>query len=142
MVEKLLCIFKISKKEKGSFRYIGLNVAQMGKEVFVDQNNYISSLKPVQLSTERVPQKDEELTIEAEKSKLRSISEQLLWVTSQTRPHAYFDSCRVSNYRGEELTRSKQTCEEVTIFNIKIGLLKPRMSESYCVLRCDSCKFT
>ena len=78
MVEKLLCIFKISKKEKGSFRYIGLNVPQMGKEVFVDQNNYKSSLKPVELSTERVPQKDEELTIEEEKSKLRSISEQLL----------------------------------------------------------------
>ena len=50
----------------------------MGKEVFVDQNNYKSSLKPVELSTERVPQKDEELTIEEEKSKLRSISEQLL----------------------------------------------------------------
>ena len=99
VVEQLLCIFKISKKEKGSFRYIGLNVPQMGKEVFVDQNNYKSSLKPVELSTERVPQKDEELTIEEEKSKLRSISEQLLWVTSRTRPDAYFDSCRVSNYR-------------------------------------------
>ena len=77
MVEKLHCIFKISKKEKGSFRYIELNVVQTGKEVFVDQNNYISSLKPVELSTKRVSQKHEELTIE-EKSKLKSISGQLL----------------------------------------------------------------
>ena len=36
----------------------------------------VSSLKPVELSTERVSQKDEELAIE-EKSTLRSISVQL-----------------------------------------------------------------
>ena len=36
----------------------------MGKEVFVDQNNYISCLKLVQLSAERVSEKDEKLTIE------------------------------------------------------------------------------
>ena len=48
-----------------------MNVVQTGKEVFVDQNSYISSLKPVELSIERALQKDEELTIE-EKSKLRS----------------------------------------------------------------------
>ena len=54
-------------------------------------------MKPVELSTERASQKDEELTIE-EKSKLRSISGQLSWVISQTRPNASFDSCRVSNY--------------------------------------------
>ena len=56
--EKLLCIFKISKKEKGSLKYFGLNVAQTSKEVFVDQNNYVSSLQLVELSTERVSQKD------------------------------------------------------------------------------------
>ena len=89
MVEKLLRIFEISKKKTESFRHIGLNVVhiglnvvhiglnvvhiglnvvQTGKEVSVDQNNYISNLKPVELSAERVSQKDEELTIE-EKSK-------------------------------------------------------------------------
>ena len=57
VVEKLIFIFKISKKEKGSFRYIGLNVVQTGKEVFVDQNNDISSLKPVELSAERFHKK-------------------------------------------------------------------------------------
>ena len=64
VVEKLLCIFKISKRKKSSFINIGLNVVQTGKEVFVDQNSYISSLKPVELSTERASQKDEKLTIE------------------------------------------------------------------------------
>ena len=141
MVEKLHCIFKINKKEKGSFRYIELNVVQTGKEVFIDQNNYISSLKPVELSTKRVSQKHEELTIE-EKSKLKSISGQLLWLTSQTCPDASLDCCGVSNHgqksQSEELTRSKQSCEKVIIFNIKIGLSrswKSRISEIYYVWR-------
>ena len=79
----------------------------------MDQNNYVNSLKPVWLYTKWTSQKDEVLTIK-DKSKLRSISGQLLWVTSQTRPDALFDSCRVSSYgkksQGEELTRSKQNC--------------------------------
>ena len=53
VAEKLLCMFKISKREKGSFRYIGLKIVQTGKEVFVDQNSYVSSLNQVELSTDR-----------------------------------------------------------------------------------------
>ena len=75
-LKNFFAFLRSARKKKGSFRYIGLNVVQTRK-VFVDQNNYISSLKPVELSTERVSQKDEELTIE-EQSKLRSISGQLL----------------------------------------------------------------
>ena len=65
--------------------------------MFIDLSSYISSLKPVELSTERASQKYKELRTE-EKSKLRSISGQLLWVTSQTPLDASFDSCRISNY--------------------------------------------
>ena len=90
-VVKLLYIVKISKREKRLFRYIGLNFVQMGKDVFVDQNSNKSSLKPVELSTEKALQKAEGLTIE-ENSKLRSISGQLI------RPDASFDSCGVNNY--------------------------------------------
>ena len=64
VVEKLLCIFKINKREKESFRYVGLNIVQTSKESFVDQNSYFGSLKSVEFSTERASQKDEELTIE------------------------------------------------------------------------------
>ena len=90
-VVKLLYIVKISKREKRFFRYTGLNFMQMGKKVFVDQNSYKSSLKPVELSTEKALQKAKGLTIE-ENSKLRSISGQLI------RPDALFDSCGGNNY--------------------------------------------
>ena len=52
MVEQLLCIFKISKKEKGSFRYIGLNVVQAVKTFSLTRIT-VSSLKPVELSADR-----------------------------------------------------------------------------------------
>ena len=75
--------------------------------------SYVSSLQPVECSTERASQKDVESTIK-EKPELRSISGQLLWLTSQTHPDTLFHSCRVSSYgkktQAEEFTRSKQSC--------------------------------
>ena len=84
VVEKPLCIFNTRKKEKRSFRYSKFNVLQIGKEVFIDQNSYKRSFKPVELSIERTSKKD--LTIDNEqlknKSKLSLNSWQLLWLTS------------------------------------------------------------
>ena len=59
VVEKFISIFKISKTGKGSFKYIGLNIIQTGNEVFVDQNSYISNLKPIEVSPHQVMQKEE-----------------------------------------------------------------------------------
>ena len=42
-----LCVFKSNKREKESLRYVGLNVVQTCKEVFIDQNSLLSSLKLV-----------------------------------------------------------------------------------------------
>ena len=105
VVEKFINIFKISKSGKGSFKYIGLNIVQTGKEISVDQNSYIRNLKPITLSTDRSMQKEEELT-SGKKSKLRSISGQILWVTSQTHPDASFDSCKVSNYGKHPIVKN------------------------------------
>ena len=51
------------------------------------------------------------------------------------------ESAIMEKFPREEHTRSKQSCLEVAIFNIKIGLSrswKPRISQSYCVWRCES----
>ena len=96
VVDNLKKIFKISKNEKGSFKYIGLNIEQDDKQVFIDQIVYCNELKEISLSTERKKQVEEPLT-EEEKKKLRSICGQVLWVTSQTRPDSAFDGCSISN---------------------------------------------
>ena len=90
-------VFKISSCEMNSFLYIGLHVVQTSRTIYIDQEAYIKSLNPVELTTLQVENTDRVLTSE-EKKILRSMSGKLLWVTSQTRPDVAFDSCVISNY--------------------------------------------
>ena len=96
-IGSLMELFKISSHFKGSFKYIGLNVVQTNSAVYVDQQKYVDGLKEINLTSDRSKQKDEGLTTE-ELSQLRSLSGQLLWASTQTRPDVSFDACIVSNY--------------------------------------------
>lgn len=75
---------------------------QTDDAIFIDQNDYVKSLKYINITNERELQKEEVLTHD-ERRALRSVSGQLLWITSQTRPDAAFNSCYVSNC-GKEPT--------------------------------------
>ena len=88
--------FNISSEAEGSYKYIGLNILQGRHAITIDQSTYITSLEEIPLSKERQKQKDDLLNKE-EKSKLRSLSGQMLWVTTQTRPDFAYEACRMSN---------------------------------------------
>ena len=104
VMDTIMDKFKISEHSKGSFKYIGLNVVQTSTSVYVDQQKYIDGLKEITLSAERMKQKDAQLLPE-EKVALRSVSDQLLWASTQTRPDISFDACVVSNYGKEPTIR-------------------------------------
>ena len=87
--------FRISRIEECSFKYLGLNVIQNGEGIMIDQKQYVKSLAPVSVSALQGTMND--ALSENEVQLLRSLSGQLLWVTSQTRPDAAYDSCLVSN---------------------------------------------
>ena len=53
VINKLCQMFKISKKEKGSFKYVGLNIEQNGDEIFVDQQAYVDGLEEIVIDKER-----------------------------------------------------------------------------------------
>eukprot|EP00794_Sanderia_malayensis_P021305 gene21305-23382_t len=97
--------FKISKKEQGAFKYIGLNIEQTDKAIFVDQMEYVKSLKEIDISAERKNMINDALD-ETEKKQLRSLCGQLLWVTSQTRPDVSFQGCMLSNYGKNATVKS------------------------------------
>ena len=63
----------------------------------MDQNSYIAKIQPVYLERDCTKEIDSELPKD-EVSKLRSISGQLLWATSQTRLDVVFEGCQVGNY--------------------------------------------
>jgi hypothetical protein len=88
--------FNISAESESSFLYLGLNVSQYDDVISIDQRHYIDKLREIPLSSERRKQNDEPITKE-ERSQLRSLSGQMLWVTSQTRPDSAFETCMMSN---------------------------------------------
>lgn len=46
IINKIVRLFKISKKEKRTFRYTGLDI---GSEIFVAQQAYINGLQEIQI---------------------------------------------------------------------------------------------
>ena len=105
VIQKLYQTFKISKNEKGSFKYVGLNIEQDSERIFIDQIDYCSDLKEIQLSIERKRQLEEPLT-EEEKKALKSVGGQILWTTSQTRPDSAYDGCQISNIGDDPRVKS------------------------------------
>ena len=111
--------FKISAYASGTFRYVGLNVVQTANGIFIDQKAYVENLKPISVAPGRLQCKDEALTAD-EKSQLRSVSGQLLWATSQTRPDCAYYSCVVSNYGKQPTVR------EIVTANKAVKTIKSR----------------
>ena len=85
----------MSRIEECCFKYLGLNVIQNGEGIMIDQKQYAKSLTPASVSTLQGTMND--AFSENEVQLLRSLSGQLLWVTSQTRPDVAYDSCFAGN---------------------------------------------
>ena len=93
-IESIKRKLKIRTENKGSFMYLGLNVQQNKDGISIDQKHYIDKLEEIPNPKKKL--NEERLSIE-EKSQLRSLSGQMLWVTNQTRPDAGFETCMMSN---------------------------------------------
>ena len=119
VIAELMERFEISSHSQGSFKYVGLNVLQTETEVLVDQHKYVEGLNLIEISSERMKQKDEKLTSE-EKAMLRSASGQLLWAATQTRPDIAYDACVVSN-NGKEATVRNILAANKAIKKLKSG---------------------
>jgi len=130
VISKIKKKFLISTEASCAFKYLGLAVSQIENEIEVNQNDYINTLKLVEIQRDNL---NDRILDEDEKSKLRSISGQVAWVASQTRPDVSFDSCRIAN-RGKnpdiqllkeanKSIRKMKNCE-VTLKICNIGDLK------------------
>lgn len=85
---KLRGRFTFGKTESGSFKYTGLNIEQKDDGIYVDQIEYIESIKPIDIK--RVGDKDSKLNKE-EFKKYRALTGQLSWAAGNTRPDLAFD---------------------------------------------------
>ena len=96
VIYELKRTFQISVHEAGTFKYLGLTVEQSSHGIIVNQENYIPSISPIYIPKDRYSSRSEVLTSE-EKLKLKKLSGQMLWVSSQTRPDLSFETCIMSN---------------------------------------------
>ena len=119
VIDQVMSKFKISAHAAGTFRYVGLNVLQTADGIYIDQQAYVQGLKQIEVTSERLQSKDDILSA-TEKSQLRSLSGQLLWATSQTRPDCAYYSCVVSNYGKEPTVR------EIVTANKAVKTMKSR----------------
>ena len=90
--------FEIKTHDVGSFKFLGLRVNQssVDKSITIGQEQYIATLEPIKLSQIRSSQDNAELNSD-ERSELRRLSGQMLWVSSQTRPDISYETCLMSN---------------------------------------------
>ncbi|KAL5255720.1 hypothetical protein ACHWQZ_G011070 [Mnemiopsis leidyi] len=89
--------FKISRNNTGMFTYLGWNVVQSKDSIFVDQRDYASAIKPIEISVSRSREIESDLT-ELETTEYQQLLGKLLWLSSQSRPDLSFDTLEHSTY--------------------------------------------
>ena len=80
--------FTFGKIELHKFKFTGLNIEQTEDGIYIDQIDYIQSLKPIE--TQRVANKDEKLNNKEFKA-YRGLTGQLSWAAENSRPDLSFD---------------------------------------------------
>ena len=93
---QITTVFKISKHEEGTFKYIGINIEQKRNAILIDQRQYVNDIQEIEISNDRKSESHSPLT-KKEKDILRSMCGKLLWVSSQSRPGIAYHTCQLSN---------------------------------------------
>ena len=95
ILQKLRDIFSIGSTDSVAFKYLGHRIQKYMSGISVDQFQYISTLKPVNISKQRATNKLSDLS-EREKQEFRAAIGQLNWIFTSTRPDISYDVCELS----------------------------------------------
>ena len=127
----LLTKFTFGKMECKRFKYTGLNIEQKEDgSIFVDQNEYIQSLKPIELEKAV----DKKMKLPKKKfTEYRALTGQLSWAAENTRPDLAFDvrelsvrnkeACYNDVKKANKILKKAQT-EQVAVKYSKLGKWK------------------
>jgi hypothetical protein len=92
-IRQLLGKFKISRMHAKDFTYLGWTIGQKKGTIDIDQREYSSDIKAVEIS--RTSDKERTIT-EQEKKAYQTTLGKLLWLSSQTRPDLSYDTMELS----------------------------------------------
>ena len=105
VMDKFAQEFKISKRENGKFRYIGVDVTKHEKgDIVLDQESYKDALEEISIGKNEDPERN--LTKDEFKS-FRGASGKLTWLSEMTRPDIAYDclemSCKNRNAKVKDI---------------------------------------
>ena len=125
--DKLQGRFKFGKIELQKFKFTGLNIEQNDDGIYIDQNEYIQGIEPIEI--EKVKDKNEKLSVRKFKE-YRALTGQLSWAAENTRPDIAFDvrelstrnkSATYEDLRNANKVLKKAQMEKVSIRYRKLG---------------------
>ena len=136
--------YTVGTLKSSNFRYVGLNIHKTSAGIVIDQTSYATDIDDVHLNingrSTDAPLEKHELT------QLRSITGQIHWVSSQTRPDLSFDALELSierNYatvstmkRAKKIVKKAKESDSKILFQPigDIVGLKVYTDASYCNL--------
>ena len=109
-IRQLLGKFKISRMHAKDFTYLGWTIGQKKGSIDIDQREYSSDIKAVEIS--RTSDKERTLT-EQEKKAYQTTLGKLLWLSSQTRPDLSYDTMELSTYTNTAKVKHQMIMNKV-----------------------------
>lgn len=140
VIPQLRAVFQIGSEESSCFRYIGLSVKETENGIELSSEGYGDSCEEIDtrtLGTDR----DRHLSPE-ETTRLRRVSGQLNWVTTQSRPDMAFENCIIGNSVKEATVRDIHKANRVLkkLQIQPVTLLYPQIDLASCQITafCDA----
>ena len=128
VARKLKGIFTFGKVEIESFKFTGLNIVQKEDGIYVDQNEYVQSIKEIEVK--RNVDKEAKLSGKEFKA-FRGLTGKLSWAAENTRPDLAYDARELSTknkaayygdlkYANKVLKKAKME-KDVTVKYLRLG---------------------
>ena len=138
IIKKFIKKFQIGNTGNINFTYVGLRVNSYNDGLTLDQEHYIASITGINISKERVLEKNSELT-KKEMASFRTLVGQLSWISTHTRPDIAFETCELgSAFTGAKITDLIKLNKLVErLKNTSVHLYFPRLrSLRKCTIKC------
>ena len=133
--------FRLSTEVEVEFAHTGLDVKQTQSGILVSQLGYADQISRIEIDPTRVNRNTLQIN-EKEKQQLRTVSGQLLWVSTQTRPDVAYATCFASNSVTEgtiaDLRMVNKTVKFLENNPLTLRFKKLLLPESVLVVFCDA----